>query len=214
MKHAQIIKIGGSLIRSGSWLKVLDAALEQALKRDAVPIFIMGGGELADVIRRLRADNGFNEKAEHHMSLLAMEQHSIMAQALRPKLQKVETIAQALAAISTYTPTIVYKYARVFSHKEINAIPSITSDSLTLWFTQQLCELAQQQGMALACEALILKSCAVLTALQTDAVALSAQGIVDEAFPRFAQALLDKPHLLTVAHAGWSVVNAEDILSM
>lgn len=56
MKHAQIIKIGGSLIRSGSWLKVLDAALEQALKRDAVPIFIMGGGELADVIRRLRHD--------------------------------------------------------------------------------------------------------------------------------------------------------------
>jgi aspartokinase-like uncharacterized kinase len=208
MKRAQIIKIGGSLIRSGRWLKVLDAALEQALKRNAVPIFVMGGGELADVVRRLRADNHFNEKAEHHMSLLAMEQHSIMAQALRPQLQKVENTAQALAAISTYTPTIVYEYTRVFSYKDVNAIPSITSDSLTLWLAQKLCELAEQQGIALNCEALILKSCAVPSAIQRDAPALATQGIVDEAFPRFAQALLN------VSHASWSVANAEEALCM
>jgi aspartokinase-like uncharacterized kinase len=204
MMHAQIIKIGGSLIRTGPWLKLLDTALEQAMKRSVVPIFIMGGGELADVIRRLRADNHFNEKAEHHMSLLAMDQHSIMAQALRPTLQNVQTAAQALTAISAHTPTIVYPFASVIHVQKLDAIPSITSDSLTLWFAHKLCQAASQQGLALNCQVLILKSCAVPSALQTDADALSAQGIVDEAFPRFAQALLGE------LHAGWSVVNAEE----
>jgi aspartokinase-like uncharacterized kinase len=204
MKRAQIIKIGGSLIRSGRWLKVLDAALEQAIKRNVVPIFVMGGGELADVIRRLRAAHGFNEKAEHHMSLLAMEQHSIMAQALRPVLQNVQTAAQALAAISAHTPGIVHLFASVIHAREVNAIPSITSDSLTLWFAHKLCEAAAQESVALNCEVLILKSCLVPIALQTEANALSAQGIVDEAFPRFAQVLLSEPH------ASWSVVNAEE----
>lgn len=208
MKHAQIIKIGGSLIRSGSWLKVLDAALEQAMARNVVPIFVMGGGELADVVRRLRADNHFNEKAEHHMSLLAIEQHSIMAQALRPALRKVQSAEQALAALSTHTPTIVCNCASAFSHKDIDAIPSITSDSLSLWFAHKLCEAAFQQGVALNCEVLILKSCAVPSALKTDADALSAQGIVDEAFPRFAHAFLSEHH------AGWSVVNAEEAFLM
>jgi aspartokinase-like uncharacterized kinase len=208
MKRAQIIKIGGSLIRSGLWLKVLDAALEQALNHDDVPIFIMGGGELADVVRQLRTAHGFSETAEHHMSLLAMEQHSIMAQALRPVLQSVQTAQQALAAICTYTPAIVCEYAHLFQHKDIDAIPSITSDSLTLWFTQQLCELAEQQSISLNCEALILKSCAVPSAIQRDAQALAAQGIADEAFPRFAQALL------SATQASWSVVNAEEALCM
>lgn len=208
MKRAQIIKIGGSLIRSNLWLKVLDAALARALKQEIVPIFIMGGGELADEVRRLRAEHGFSEKAEHHMSLLAMEQHSIMAQALRPELQKLQSVEQALSVISTHTPGIVYKVAHIFSHKEIDAIPSITSDSLTLWFMRQLCELAEQQGMALHCEALILKSCAVPSAMQRDAQALAAQGIVDEAFPHFAQTLLHK------SHASWSVVNAEEALAI
>jgi aspartokinase-like uncharacterized kinase len=208
MKHAQIIKIGGSLIRSGPWLKLLDAALEQAMRRNVVPIFVMGGGELADVVRRLRADNHFNEKAEHHMSLMAMDQHSIMAQALRPALQNVQTAAQALTAISAHTPAIVYPFASVIHGQELDAIPSITSDSLTLWLAHKLCEAASQQGLALNCEVLILKSCAVPSALQTDADALSAQGIVDEAFPHFAQALLSE------TQASWSVVNAEEALCM
>ncbi len=206
MRHAQIIKIGGSLIRSGHWLKALDAALEGAMKNKVVPIFVMGGGELADVIRRLKVENNFSETAEHHMSLLAMQQHGIMAQALRPQLQNVKNVGQALAHIISYTPSVICDYAYVFNAKEVNPVPSITSDSLTLWFAQQLCEAANKQGIALCCEALILKSCVVPLVIQSDAQALCVQGIVDAAFPRFAG------NLSRCAHASWSVVNAKAAL--
>jgi aspartokinase-like uncharacterized kinase len=76
MKRVQIIKIGGSLIRTRQHLVAIQTALERCYSQQITPLFLMGGGALADAVRQLCAQQSASVEAEHMMSLMAMDQNA------------------------------------------------------------------------------------------------------------------------------------------
>ncbi len=65
-----VVKLGGSVVRSGelpAWLDAIAGA--------QVPIVVVpGGGALADEVRACQSQLGFGDQAAHRMALLAMDQ--------------------------------------------------------------------------------------------------------------------------------------------
>jgi dihydroneopterin aldolase len=167
-----VVKLGGSFATARELPDWLDALASVAGRVVVVP----GGGPFADAVRDAQARMRFDDRAAHHMALLAMEQYGIALAGLRPGLRPAPTMAairQALReqAVPVWSPTGMVLAA--------DAIPSswdVTSDSLAAW-------LAGQIGAA---RVLLVKRAAVTGPL--DAERLAAAGIVDAAFPRFLQA--------------------------
>src|SRR5262245_66659128 len=64
-----VVKLGGSVIRSGELAAWLDAIASAPHPVVVVP----GGGALADEVRSCQAALGFGDRAAHRMALLAMD---------------------------------------------------------------------------------------------------------------------------------------------
>ncbi len=206
MKRVQLIKIGGSLIRTKQHLAAIHAALERCAAQRITPLFLMGGGELADAVRKLCAAQGASVEAEHVMCLMAMDQNALLVKSQVPNLQACASTEQAWERILANTPGIYSNFANTLSSQSVESSASITSDSIALWLAMQLAEYARHAQVAMQIEVLILKSCEVSVAVSCDAAMLSSQEIVDAAFPRFAE------QFASYANASWQVINVVDYL--
>ena len=65
-----VVKLGGSVVRSGELVAWLDAIAAARCPIVVVP----GGGALADEVRACQSELGFGDPAAHRMALLAMDQ--------------------------------------------------------------------------------------------------------------------------------------------
>jgi len=77
-----VVKLGGSVVRSGRltpWLDAMTAA-EQPI------VVVPGGGALADEVRSCQRQLGFGDPAAHRMALLAMDQLAWAVAGMRPGL--------------------------------------------------------------------------------------------------------------------------------
>src|SRR6476646_6107739 len=86
-----VVKLGGSQARSShlaSWLDVLSRCGGRA-------VIVAGGGPFADAVRTTQPAMGFDDRAAHHMALLAMEQYAVALASLQPRF----TLAASVAAI-------------------------------------------------------------------------------------------------------------------
>ena len=163
-----VVKLGGSIVRAkalGRWLDVIASA--------HVPVVVVpGGGALADEVRTCQRDLGFGDAPAHRMALLAMDQLAWAVAGLRPGFE-VGATETALRDILRRGHVAVWApYASIAGRTDVEASWRLTSDSLALWLSAQL--------GARACY--IVKSVA-LPHRRASAVALSRDGIVDEAFP-------------------------------
>ncbi|PKM12898.1 MAG: uridylate kinase [Gammaproteobacteria bacterium HGW-Gammaproteobacteria-3] len=166
----KVVKIGGSLERSGDLMICLDRVIKQ--NRQGL-VIVPGGGLFAEQVRLAQQRWGFDEVSAHHMAILAMQQMALLFKALQPALQmkgSVAAIRSALAAgrIALWSPAI-----SALDAADIAASWDITSDSLAAW-------LATELG---AQELVLVKSAKV--AADADIEALAGRGIVDPALPRF-----------------------------
>ncbi len=86
-----VVKLGGSLMKSGQ----LSDWLKQLKKYGPAKVLIVpGGGPFADHIRNAQEHWGFDDKAAHHMALLAMEQYAFYCQSLMPELETASSLEQ------------------------------------------------------------------------------------------------------------------------
>src|SRR5215470_1768927 len=86
-----VVKLGGSHARSrhlASWLDALSACGGRA-------VIVAGGGPFADAVRATQPIMRFDDRAAHHMALLAMEQYALALASLQPRF----TLAASIAAI-------------------------------------------------------------------------------------------------------------------
>lgn len=163
-----VIKLGGSVIRSGQlapWLDVIAASQSQA-------VIVPGGGALADEVRSCQQQLGFGDLAAHRMALLAMDQLAWAVAGVRPGFE-VGTTEDALRAILGRGHVAVWAPSALIADRtDLEATWRLTSDSLALW-------LAGKLGAHTCC---VIKS---VTAPQgrRSAQALARDGILDEAFP-------------------------------
>lgn len=166
--HPLVVKLGGSVVRSGaltSWLEVIAGT-------NAPIIIVPGGGALADEVRSCQQQLGFGDASAHRMALLAMDQLAWAVAGLRPGFE-VGTTEEVLRAILGRGHVAVWApSALIAGRTDIEATWRLTSDSLALW-------LAGKLG---ADTCYLIKSVAGMRGTR-GAQALASEGVVDEAFP-------------------------------
>src|ERR1700681_3045121 len=86
-----VVKLGGSHAFSPHLKDWLDAGARCAGRVVLVP----GGGPFSDAVRAAQPRMGFDDRAAHHMALLAMEQYGCALASLDTRL----TLTGSLAAI-------------------------------------------------------------------------------------------------------------------
>jgi 5-(aminomethyl)-3-furanmethanol phosphate kinase len=176
-----VVKLGGSLAFSDALKPWLDALHECAGHVVVVP----GGGPFADAVRGAQPKMGFDERAAHHMALIAMEQYGRALVGLGNGLILAGSIAAIRRAVRDgYVP--VWAPARMaLCAKDVPSSWDMTSDSLAAWLAGKIGArcllLVKQVGGPLNVHDLV------------------ARGIVDPLFARFlaaaeAEARVAAPH--------------------
>lgn len=167
-----VVKLGGSVIRSGALVPWLDAMAAATRPLVIVP----GGGALADEVRACQSQLGFGDRAAHRMALLAMDQLAWAVAGLRRGYAVGTTEAELRAVLDRGQVAVWAPCGLVAGRNDLEASWRLTSDSLALW-------LAARLG-ATACY--LIKSIA-RNGSAAAASELSRQGIVDAAFPEMLE---------------------------
>ena len=168
MARLIVVKLGGSVIRSGELAAWLDAVAAAPNPVVVVP----GGGALADEVRACQSALGFGDRTAHRMALLAMDQLAWAVAGMRPGFVVGTTEAELSAAHRRGVVAVWAPYALVAERPDIEGTWRLTSDSLALW-------LASRIG---ATRCYLIKSIR-RKGTRANAAELAQGGIVDAAFP-------------------------------
>lgn len=172
MTNATVVKVGGSLAESDAAALLMRALATHAPRRLVV---VPGGGDFADAVRLAWRRHPIGDQAAHSMALLAMRMSAVMLGALAPNCVVAECAADFEAAWQRVLTPIWAPERMVLAAPDVPASWDVTSDSLAAWLAR-----------AIAASRLVLvKSCLVPEAMDGDAAALAAAGIVDPSFPGF-----------------------------
>jgi 5-(aminomethyl)-3-furanmethanol phosphate kinase len=173
----QVVKLGGSLMRSphlGGWL---DACVREGQGR---VVIVPGGGEYADRVRRAQHDTGLSDLSAHRLALLAMVQYGHLLMSLQPGLLPVSTLTGIHETLQAERIPVWLPLSLLNDEGEVPASWDWSSDSIALWFTHQL-----------EADLCLVKSVAPSGDDYT-AEQLQQAGIVDRAFPQMLGQVSEK----------------------
>jgi aspartokinase-like uncharacterized kinase len=167
-RESVVVKLGGSVVRSGELAAWLEAIASAPLPVVVVP----GGGALADEVRSCQAALGFGDRAAHRMALLAMDQLAWAVAGLRIGFAVGTTEAELRAVLERGEVAVWAPYGLVAGRGDVEESWRLTSDSLALWLAGRL---------GASC-------CFLVKSVQREGRHARAQelmqaGIVDQAFP-------------------------------
>jgi 5-(aminomethyl)-3-furanmethanol phosphate kinase len=165
-----VVKIGGSFAFSAiltDWIRALTSCAGRV-------VIVPGGGPFADAVRTAQRRMGFDDRAAHLMSLLAMEQFGhalICCDNLLQPADSIERIERHLAAqrVPVWMPARMAAAA-----PDVERSWRVTSDSLAAWLS----------GTIGADRLVLVKHVGALSGLE-QCQDLIAMGVVDEAFPQY-----------------------------
>jgi 5-(aminomethyl)-3-furanmethanol phosphate kinase len=163
-----VVKLGGSVIRSGAltaWLDVIAGSPEPL-------VVVPGGGALADEVRACQTELGFDDPVAHRMALLAMDQLAWAVAGTRPGFTVGATEAELRGALDRVQVAVWAPYAAISGRTDIENSWRLTSDSLALWLAARLA----------APRCYLIKSIA-RQGTRLGAEGLAREGVVDAAFP-------------------------------
>ena len=166
-----VIKLGGSLLSSGSLQEWLSVIIEHGAGK---LVIVPGGGIFADKVREEQQKWKFDDKAAHQMALLAMEQYAHLLQSYAPDLDLADSIQGIEKAISLNQVPVWLPFKMINACQDVSANWNITSDSLSLWLAAQLN----------AEHTMLVKS---LSSKNLNARQLSESEMVDKDFPEFVK---------------------------
>lgn len=167
-----MLKVGGSLAESEAASTLVQRI---AARRPGRLVIVPGGGPFADVVRAAQRRHAFDDRAAHHMALLAMHMSAVMLAAFAPGFVVAETPLEFDAAWRRELVPIWAPERMALAAPDVPASWDVTSDSLAAW-------LAMEIG---AQRLVLVKSCPVPDGVARDARALAAACIVDASFPRY-----------------------------
>jgi 5-(aminomethyl)-3-furanmethanol phosphate kinase len=163
-----VVKLGGSVIRSGAltaWLDVIAGSPEPL-------VVVPGGGALADEVRTCQTELGFGDTIAHRMALLAMDQLAWAVAGTRPSFNVGATEEELQRTLDQGQVAVWAPYAAIAGRTDIENSWRLTSDSLALWLAARLA----------APRCYLIKSIA-RKGTRLGAEGLAREGVVDEAFP-------------------------------
>lgn len=178
-----VLKIGGSLLDLGDLPSRLRAVIEK-LDGDR-PLFVCGGGEAADIVRRWHKTYTLEAEQSHWLALESIRLNQLLLLTLMPEL---ELVSDRAAAESVWTrgrvPLLdLMSFVRIEeSLAECGAAPlphtwDVTSDSLAAWVAIRWP----------ACRLVLVKSTVLPPVEQLQE--LASAGLVDSYFPRLGSNL-------------------------
>ena len=129
-----VVKLGGSVVRSGeltAWLDAIAAAPQPT-------IVVPGGGALADEVRACQERLGFGDASAHRMALLAMDQLAWAVAGLRQGFEVGATEEGLRAALGRGSVGVWAPYALISGRTDIEESWRLTSDSLALWLAARI----------------------------------------------------------------------------
>jgi len=165
-----VVKLGGSHAFSGhlkDWIGALGNCGGRA-------VIVPGGGPFADAVRAAQPKIGFDDKAAHHMALLAMEQYGCALSSLDRRLAPAQSLAAIRHALRAGRVPVWLPTRMTLAAEDIPASWDVTSDSLAVW-------LASRIG---ARRVILVKQIDLVTAAIA-ASDLVVRAVVDKAFPEF-----------------------------
>lgn len=168
-----VVKLGGSLAAAGTLRSWLDILCSSGIGRSVV---VPGGAAFADAVRAAQQRHGFSDRAAHRMALLAMEQYADMLADMAPELRPAESVPEIESRLAEGGIALWRPYRMVVADRTVAESWSVTSDSLAAWLARHL-----------AAERLILVKSAAAPRPAASAVELAAEGLVDRAFPAYAE---------------------------
>ena len=135
LRDVVVVKLGGSQALTshlGPWLAACAACHGRV-------VIVPGGGPFADAVRVAQAPVGFDDKAAHHMALLAMEQFGLAMHSLEPELFPVVSLADVRDILrAARTPIWMPAHEVLYARPTLPASWDLTSDSLAAWLAGQL----------------------------------------------------------------------------
>jgi aspartokinase-like uncharacterized kinase len=167
-----VVKLGGSFAFSAiltDWIRALASCAGRV-------VIVPGGGPFADTVRTAQRHMGFNDRAAHLMSLLAMEQYGHALICCDDLLQPADSVERIERHLATQRVPVWMPARMAETAADIEPSWRVTSDSLAAWLS----------GTIGAGRLILVKHVSALTGLE-QCQDLVAMGVVDEAFPQYLQ---------------------------
>lgn len=129
-----VVKLGGSHALQPHLRSWLAALADCGGKVVVVP----GGGLFADAVRKAQPVMGFDDRAAHHMALLAMEQFGVAIAALNETLVCASALADIRAGAAAGRVPVWMPTRMVLADADLPRTWDLTSDSLAAWLAARL----------------------------------------------------------------------------
>jgi aspartokinase-like uncharacterized kinase len=126
-----IIKIGGSLSR-GNGLAALCLEISRLGQRRPL-LVVPGGGEFADLVRKIYARYTLSESTAHRMALLAMDQYGYVLSQLIPGSSRAKSLAEARRIAESGSPSILLPSSEIRHADPLPHSWEVTSDTIAAW---------------------------------------------------------------------------------
>jgi dihydroneopterin aldolase len=165
-----VVKLGGSFTFSEvltDWIGALASCAGGV-------VIVPGGGPFADAVRHAQARMGFDDRAAHDMSLLAMEQYGRAVISFSDLLSPADTVEAIERQLAAGRVPVWMPMRMVSAATDIAPSWTVTSDSLAAWLCSRI-----------GADRLILVKHAGSPCSPARCEDLVAMGLVDEAFPRY-----------------------------
>ena len=165
-----IVKLGGSYAFSAQrddWLDAIEGCAGRA-------ILVPGGGPFADAVRTVQEEMGYDDRAAHHMGLLAMEQYGCALASLRPRFKLASSVEEIRGVLAQGGVPVWAPARMVLAATGLPECWELSSDSLSAWLA----------GILGVGRLLLVKRIAGPQACHS-AANLAAAGVVDALFPQF-----------------------------
>jgi len=134
---AVVVKVGGSLASYPEKLRTLCTKLTE-LSRDHKLIVIPGGGEFADVVRKLDKRFNLSPAASHRMAILAMDQYGLLLSDLMPGSCIVNRLEQVQETLDSGKFPVFSASSFLFTEDTLENSWDVTSDSIAIYVAGQL----------------------------------------------------------------------------
>jgi 5-(aminomethyl)-3-furanmethanol phosphate kinase len=165
-----VVKIGGSFAFSAiltDWIRALTSCAGHV-------VIVPGGGPFADAVRTAQRRMGFDDRAAHLMSLLAMEQFGHALICCHDLLQPADSIERIERHLAAQRVPVWMPVRMAAAAPDVEPSWRVTSDSLAAWLS----------GTIGADRLVLVKHVSALSGLE-QCQDLIAMGVVDEAFAQY-----------------------------
>ncbi|MCL4430122.1 MAG: delta 1-pyrroline-5-carboxylate synthetase [Chloroflexi bacterium] len=135
--NATVVKVGGSLTAYPEKLRTLCAKLSEASKKHRL-IVVPGGGEFADVVRRLDERFFLSCVASHRMAILGMDQYGLLLSDLMPNSVTISKLKEVKYFLDLGKLPVLLPFNLMLREDPLQNSWDVTSDSIAVYLAHRL----------------------------------------------------------------------------